>query len=212
MVRRPQPAHQKRRKTGAKPLSYVKWRLLPQVLGAPGYFWRGDWTMSLIVKIGKKGKRLGKKAAARGEAPAELTPAGIERVFKTPRRVCAMTFDDGPHGPARRPGTRLRGRGRSPMCSGRPGPNWGPKEPSTSSATTSGNYPDQAASWAARLGRRQIDHYPEIGQGQKKEGRPLRTLVRAVFWTGPPDSPNHATPYHSQKSPFLRQAGVPGPA
>ena len=51
--------------------------------------------MSLIVKIGKQGKRIVKKLIT----PAEKHYLGytrrIERV-KTAKRICAMTFDDGP--------------------------------------------------------------------------------------------------------------------
>lgn len=50
--------------------------------------------MSLIVKIGKKGKRLVKKLLPEEKRQLSYTRR-IERV-KTPRRVCAMTFDDGP--------------------------------------------------------------------------------------------------------------------
>lgn len=50
--------------------------------------------MSLIVKIGKKGKRLVKQLLP--EEKRYLSYARrIERV-KTGRRICAMTFDDGP--------------------------------------------------------------------------------------------------------------------
>ena len=50
--------------------------------------------MSLIVKIGKKGKRLVKKLLPEEKRHLSYTRR-IERI-KTPRRVCAMTFDDGP--------------------------------------------------------------------------------------------------------------------
>lgn len=53
--------------------------------------------MSLLVKIGKKGKKIVKKLIT----PAEKHYVGytrrIERV-KTGERICAMTFDDGPKG------------------------------------------------------------------------------------------------------------------
>ena len=47
--------------------------------------------MSLIVKIGKKGKRLVKKLLPEEKRQLSYTRR-IERV-KTQRRVCAMTFD-----------------------------------------------------------------------------------------------------------------------
>ena len=51
--------------------------------------------MSLIVKLGKKGKSILKKLIAPAEAPTLSYTRRIERVCTT-RRICAMTFDDGP--------------------------------------------------------------------------------------------------------------------
>ena len=51
--------------------------------------------MSLIVKVGKAGKRLVKKVLAPAEKHSISYTRRIERV-KTTRRICAMTFDDGP--------------------------------------------------------------------------------------------------------------------
>ena len=79
--------------------------------------------MSWIVKVGKQGKKIVNKLIT----PAEKHYVGytrrIERVHTT-RRICAMTFDDGPMGLPASPG-RLGGRagagrgqrdGRSPCC------------------------------------------------------------------------------------------------
>ena len=51
--------------------------------------------MSLIVKLGKKGKKIVKKFAAPAEKHHLSYTRRIERI-KTGRRICAMTFDDGP--------------------------------------------------------------------------------------------------------------------
>ena len=51
--------------------------------------------MSLIVKIGKKGKRIVKKVLQPAEKHNVSYTRRIERI-KTDRRICAMTFDDGP--------------------------------------------------------------------------------------------------------------------
>ena len=53
--------------------------------------------MSLIVKVGKKGKRILKKILAPTEKHYVCYTRRIERV-KTDQRICAMTFDDGPMG------------------------------------------------------------------------------------------------------------------
>ena len=51
--------------------------------------------MSLIVKIGKKGKKIVKKVLQPAEKHNLSYTRRIERI-KTDRRICAMTFDDGP--------------------------------------------------------------------------------------------------------------------
>ena len=51
--------------------------------------------MSLIVKIGKKGKRFLKKYLLPEEKHSISYTRRFERI-KTDRRICAMTFDDGP--------------------------------------------------------------------------------------------------------------------
>ena len=51
--------------------------------------------MSLIVKIGKAGKRIVKKVLAPAEKHSVSYTRRIEQV-KTTKRICAMTFDDGP--------------------------------------------------------------------------------------------------------------------
>ena len=51
--------------------------------------------MSLIVKVGKKGKKIVKKLIMPAEKHNLSYTRRIERV-KTDRRICAMTFDDGP--------------------------------------------------------------------------------------------------------------------
>ena len=51
--------------------------------------------MSLLVKIGKKGKRILKKFIAPAEVRRVSYTRRIERV-KTDKRIVAMTFDDGP--------------------------------------------------------------------------------------------------------------------
>ena len=53
--------------------------------------------MSLIVKLGKKGKRIVKKFITPVEKHTVGYTRRIERV-KTSKRICAMTFDDGPMG------------------------------------------------------------------------------------------------------------------
>ena len=50
--------------------------------------------MSLVVKIGKFGKRVLRRALP-APAPCVSYVRRIERV-QTTRRICAMTFDDGP--------------------------------------------------------------------------------------------------------------------
>ena len=51
--------------------------------------------MSLLVKIGKKGKKLLKNFIAPSQPIEVRYTRRIERIC-TDRRICAMTFDDGP--------------------------------------------------------------------------------------------------------------------
>ena len=96
--------------------------------------------MSMIVKLGKKAKRVVKKVIA----PAEKHYVGytrrIERI-ETKRRICAMTFDDGPMdlpaSPDRFEGRSLTDVLLDTLWHRQPRLNWTrPAPPGAASATT----------------------------------------------------------------------------
>lgn len=121
--------------------------------------------MSLIVKVGKKGKRIVKKLIAPAEKHSVSYTRRIERV-KTGRRICAMTFDDGPMdipaAPDRFGGTSLTDVLLDTLA------EFGAKGTFDVVGDTSENYPDKAGKvGSAAWGGIQYDHYPDINQDDK---------------------------------------------
>ena len=115
--------------------------------------------MSMIVKLGKKGKQIVKKLL-----PAEKKYVGytrrIERV-KTNKRVCAMTFDDGPMDLPASP-DRFGGRAMTDVLLDTL-KEYGAHVSFDVVGDTSENYPDEAgALGSAAWGGVKYDHYPDI--------------------------------------------------
>ena len=111
--------------------------------------------MSLIVKVGKKGKRLVKKLLPEEKRYLSYTRR-VERV-KTGRRVCAMTFDDGPMDLPAAP-DRFEGRALTDVLLDTLG-SFGAKGTFDVIGDTSENYPDTAgkvgsAAWGEVGGQR----------------------------------------------------------
>ena len=116
--------------------------------------------MSLIVKIGKKGKRIVKKLIT----PAEKHYVGytrrIERVC-TNKRICAMTFDDGPMGLPASP-DRFGGKTLTDVLLDTLA-QYGATGSFDVIGDTSENYPDKAGKLgSAAWGGIKFDHYPDI--------------------------------------------------
>lgn len=122
--------------------------------------------MSWIVKVGKQGKKIVKKLIT----PAEKHYVGytrrIERV-QTTRRICAMTFDDGPMGLPASP-DRFDGRTLTDVLLDTLA-QYGARGSFDVIGDTSANYPDEAGKLgSAAWGGVRFDHYPDIhcdGQG-----------------------------------------------
>ena len=115
--------------------------------------------MSMIVKIGKKGKAIVKKLL-----PAEKKYVGytrrIERV-KTSKRICAMTFDDGPMDLPASP-DRFGGRAMTDVLLDIL-KEYGAHVSFDVVGNTGENYPDEAgALGSAAWGGVRFDHYPDI--------------------------------------------------
>ncbi len=160
--------------------------------------------MSLIVKIGKKGKRLVKRLLP--EQKRHLSYARrIERV-RTDRRVCAMTFDDGPMDLPAAP-DRFGGRALTDVLLDAL-EEFGAKGTFDVIGDTSENYPDQAGKLgSAAWGGVKYDHYPDIGK-DGKGGAATANGWSAASWMGATRSPTTATATSSSaKSPLSTGRG-----
>ena len=134
--------------------------------------------MSLIVKIGKKGKRLVKKLLPEEKRQLSYTRR-IERV-KTQRRVCAMTFDDGPMDLPAAP-DRFEGRALTDVLLDALA-EFGAKGTFDVIGDTSENYPDQAGKvGSAAWGGVKYDHYPDIGKDSRGGAAHCERLVRRIL-------------------------------
>lgn len=121
--------------------------------------------MSMIVKIGKKGKRVLKAVIAPAEKHSLSYTRRIERV-QTRRRICAMTFDDGPMDLPAAP-DRFGGKSLTDVLLDTLA-EFGAKGTFDVVGDTSENYPDKAGKvGSAAWGGVRFDHYPDI----RKDGR-----------------------------------------
>lgn len=138
--------------------------------------------MSLIVKIGKKGKKILKKVIA----PAEKHYVGytrrIERV-KTTKRICAMTFDDGPMDMPASP-DKFDGRSLTDILLDTLA-QYGAKGSFDVVGDTSENYPDEAGKiGSAEWGGTKYDHYPDIHCDDKGGAVHNDRLIRRMLDEG----------------------------
>ncbi|MBO7404286.1 MAG: polysaccharide deacetylase family protein, partial [Clostridia bacterium] len=115
--------------------------------------------MSLIVKIGKKGKAVVKRLLSPVETHRVSYTRRIERV-RTDRRIVAMTFDDGPADIPCSPDL-FEGRSLTDVILDVL-EEFGAKGTFDVIGDTSENYPDEAgAPGTAAWGGIRYDHYPE---------------------------------------------------
>ncbi len=121
--------------------------------------------MSLIVKAGKAGKQILKSAHL---LPEEVPHIGyarrIERV-RTPERICAMTFDDGPMNLPAAP-DQFHGRALTDLILDALA-EFDAKGTFDVIGDTGMNYPDKAGrEGSAAWGGIRFDHYPDIHQDE----------------------------------------------
>ena len=117
--------------------------------------------MSLIVKAGKKAKKLVKKIITPAEKHYVRYTRRIERI-KTDDRVCAMTFDDGPMDMPAAP-DRFGGRAMTDVLLDTL-KKYDAHGTFDVIGFTGDNYPDEAgALGSAAWGGVKFDHYPEFG-------------------------------------------------
>ena len=137
--------------------------------------------MSMIVKLGKQGKKLVKKLL-----PAEKKYVGytrrIERV-KTTRRICAMTFDDGPMDLPASP-DRFGGRAMTDVLLDTLR-EYGAHVSFDVVGSTAENYPDEAgALGSAAWGGVKYDHYPDFKQDAHGGADKCERLIRRMLDEG----------------------------
>lgn len=138
--------------------------------------------MSLIVKIGKKGKRIVKKIIAPAEKHSLSYTRRVERV-RTDRRICAMTFDDGPMDLPAAP-DRFGGKSLTDVLLDTLA-EFGAKGTFDVVGDTSENYPDKAGKvGSAAWGGIKYDHYPDINQDSKGGAVHNDRLIRRMLDEG----------------------------
>ncbi len=137
--------------------------------------------MSLIVKLGKKGKRLVKKLLPEEERHLSYTRR-IERV-KTDKRICAMTFDDGPMDLPAAP-DRFGGRALTDVLLDILA-EFGARGTFDVVGDTGDNYPDKAGKpGSAAWGGVKFDHYPDLGRDDKGGAAHNDRLIRRILSEG----------------------------
>lgn len=135
--------------------------------------------MSLLVKIGKKGKKIVKKLITPTEKHYVSYTRRLERV-KTDRKICAMTFDDGPMdlpcAPDRNGGRSLTDVLLDTLK------QYDAKGTFDVVGDTGANYPDKAGKQgSAAWGGIKYDHYPDINKdgfgGAENCDRLIRRMI-----------------------------------
>ena len=135
--------------------------------------------MSLIVKIGKKGKAIVKKVLFPVETHHVSYTRRIERI-KTDKRILAMTFDDGPMDMPCAPDL-FEGRSLTDVILDTL-EEFGARGTFDVIGDTSDNYPDEAgALGSAAWGGIQSDHYPDLGCDGKGGAVHNDRLIRRIL-------------------------------
>ena len=129
--------------------------------------------MSWIVKAGKQGKKIVKKL---------ITPAEKHYVGYT-RRICAMSFDDGPMGLPASP-DRFDGRALTDVLLDTLA-QYGARGSFDVIGDTSANYPDEAGKLgSAAWGGVRFDHYPDIHCDEQGGAEHNDRLIRRMLAEG----------------------------
>ena len=137
--------------------------------------------MSVIVKLGKAGKKALKRVLPAPVCHLSCTRR-IERV-RTDRRICAMTFDDGPMDLPASP-DRFGGRSLTDLLLDTLA-EYGAKGTFDVIGDTSENYPDEAGKpGSPAWGGIRYDHYPDIRKDDKGGAVHNDRLIRRILAEG----------------------------
>lgn len=135
--------------------------------------------MSLLVKIGKKGKRILKKFIAPAEVRRVSYTRRIERV-KTDKRIVAMTFDDGPMDVPACPDL-FGGKSLTDVILDTL-EKYGARGTFDVIGDTSENYPDEAGRLGSPAwGGVKFDHYPDLGLDERGGAVHNERLIRRIL-------------------------------
>ena len=137
--------------------------------------------MSLIVKAGKAAKKVIRKVRP-PEKPSVRYTRRLEQI-KTDKRICAMTFDDGPMAMPASP-DRFDGKCLTDILLDTLA-EFDAKGTFDVIGDTGANYPDQAGKLgSAAWGGIKYDHYPDIHQDDKGGVEHTDRLVRRILDEG----------------------------
>ena len=137
--------------------------------------------MSILVKAGKLGKKLLRQVLP-APTPRLSYTRRIERI-QTTRRLCAMTFDDGPSADPANP-DRFGGRALTDVLLDTLA-KYGARASFDVVGDTSENYPDQAgASGTPAWGGVRFDHYPDIRRDDRGGALHNDRLIRRILAEG----------------------------
>jgi len=138
--------------------------------------------MSLLVKIGKKGKRILKKILTPAEKHYISYTRRLERICTT-KKICAMTFDDGPMDLPCAP-DKMDGRSLTDVLLDILA-EYGAKGTFDVVGDTSANYPDVAGKLgSAAWGGVRYDHYPDLNQDRFGGAEHNDRLIRRMLEEG----------------------------
>lgn len=138
--------------------------------------------MSIIVKAGKAGKRFLRRFLLPDAPPRLSYTRRIERV-KTSRRICAMTFDDGPMDMPAAP-DRFGGRALTDVILDTLA-EFNAKGTFDVIGDTGENYPDRAGKLgSATWGGIKFDHYPDLGCDSRGGAANNPRLIRRMLEEG----------------------------
>ncbi|MBD5133648.1 MAG: polysaccharide deacetylase family protein [Clostridiales bacterium] len=138
--------------------------------------------MSMLVKLGQKGKKIVKKFITPAEKHHLSYTRRLEQI-KTDKRVCAMTFDDGPMNMPVSP-DRFGGRPLTDVILDTMA-EFGAKGTFDVIGDTSENYPDKAGKvGSAAWGGIKFDHYPDLGHDDKGGAVHNDRLIRRMLDEG----------------------------
>ena len=138
--------------------------------------------MSLLVKIGKQGKKVVKKLMTPAEKHTVSYTRRIERI-RTGERICAMTFDDGPMDLPASP-DRFGGKSLTDILLDTLGA-YGAHGTFDVVGDTGENYPDEAGKLgSAAWGGIRYDHYPDLRCDDKGGAVHNDRLIRRMLSEG----------------------------